>query len=755
MASHVPPSRMREGKVAEPIRTRPAEAQRPRCLGAAAQLAAIHRTLRGAPVQRSAAPGEAAEARTPERTGLPDRLKAGVEAISGLVMDDVRVHRDSSEPAKLSALAFTKGSDIHLGPGQEQHLPHEAWHVVQQKQGRVKVTTQLKGAPINESALLEAEADRMGGRAAAGPASAQAEFASSAKPRSASAGFGGDVVQRRRVPSGAELIATLPLENPKDLDADLPIIAGVARMLSRAWGDLVYLDEQGKITHSAEGFVPQQAGLDRQNLVRKKMDPFLSWSKTDDLSQTNRSLRTDEADLYAQLDRPDKDWTVTPSNLSPQRNALRELADAIISANPALPPKDSKAPLPQSPSLLGNPSDYNRTASRKQDKEGLRVLYNQALSVFDTIGSGSRDAALISVFGAEGVDQAKTRYAAARKSLISIMTDHLAAHGDGNLRKSERPNDPPGMITDRSGYSKEVGKAGASDEDTIFIDSKLLENVTDPEAVLTLIHESLHAGNFGKVVDLGYINTPGFASMTQAEKLDNAAHFEIVPMVILKLANPYAGQTFTPVAPVAETTEEQVLRETSEIFRKARSAGGHLHAMYMSLFLHPEQWTPAHATGLSYWSELEGLTIKQRTEFRPLKEKKGKEEEKGKDEGSDTAFKPLGPRQIPAFRPITKVDLALSEGLLRRLWLGSQGVPKTPDDLRAFAECHAPAEYKAATGDVGRLRNLLLRLVVQVFCGDMTGSLARDVGVVRRLAEAASYGSNEEFLSAAGPLPSD
>jgi hypothetical protein len=27
-------------------------------------------------------------------------------------------------------------------PGQEQHLPHEAWHVVQQKQGRVKPTGQ-------------------------------------------------------------------------------------------------------------------------------------------------------------------------------------------------------------------------------------------------------------------------------------------------------------------------------------------------------------------------------------------------------------------------------------------------------------------------------------------------------------------------------------------------------------------------------------------------------------------------------------
>jgi len=161
MASHAPPSRTRESKATEPIRARPAEAQRPRCLGAAAQLAAIHRTLHGAAIQRRVASGEAAQARTPERTGLPNRLRAGVEALSGLAMDDVRVHRNSAEPERLGALAYTRGSDIHLGPGQERHLPHEAWHVVQQKQGRVRPTTQFRGAAVNADSALEAEADAM------------------------------------------------------------------------------------------------------------------------------------------------------------------------------------------------------------------------------------------------------------------------------------------------------------------------------------------------------------------------------------------------------------------------------------------------------------------------------------------------------------------------------------------------------------------------------------------------------------------
>jgi hypothetical protein len=100
-------------------------------------------------------------------TGLPDGLKSGIESLSGLSMDHVKVHYNSSQPAQLNALAYAQGSDIHLGPGQEQHLPHEAWHVVQQAQGRVQPTMQMReGVPVNDDKGLEHEADVMGARAA-------------------------------------------------------------------------------------------------------------------------------------------------------------------------------------------------------------------------------------------------------------------------------------------------------------------------------------------------------------------------------------------------------------------------------------------------------------------------------------------------------------------------------------------------------------------------------------------------------------
>jgi len=99
-------------------------------------------------------------------TGLPDNLKSGIENISGYSMNDVKVHYNSAKPAQLNAHAYAQGTDIHLGSGQEKHLPHEAWHVVQQKQGRVKATKQMKGTvAINDDAGLEKEADVMGAKA--------------------------------------------------------------------------------------------------------------------------------------------------------------------------------------------------------------------------------------------------------------------------------------------------------------------------------------------------------------------------------------------------------------------------------------------------------------------------------------------------------------------------------------------------------------------------------------------------------------
>lgn len=172
----------------------------------------------------------------PNQTGLSDRFKDGIESLSGFSMNDVRVHYNSSMPARMDALAYTQGSHIHVAPGQERHLPHEAWHVVQQKQGRVKPTTRLDSIMINDDPDLEHEADVMGAKALHQPDPAVKNLKSAAflpiKP-----------VQRKIIYKGKETKAEDFCEdymaNPKDLDK--------------------YTEENNKVHRISDRFAPHEA----------------------------------------------------------------------------------------------------------------------------------------------------------------------------------------------------------------------------------------------------------------------------------------------------------------------------------------------------------------------------------------------------------------------------------------------------------------------------------------------------------------
>ena len=119
------------------------------------------------PAPKIAEPRSQVVQRKSGESPLPDHLRSGVEELSGLSMDGVRVHYDSPKPTQVQALAFTKGQDIELASGQEHHIAHEAWHVVQQMQGRVPETQRLGGFSINSDERLEHDADVMGSRLAA------------------------------------------------------------------------------------------------------------------------------------------------------------------------------------------------------------------------------------------------------------------------------------------------------------------------------------------------------------------------------------------------------------------------------------------------------------------------------------------------------------------------------------------------------------------------------------------------------------
>ncbi|MEI7025313.1 eCIS core domain-containing protein [Paenibacillus sp. y28] len=105
--------------------------------------------------------------------GMSPEVQGKMEKAFNSDFSGVKIH-EGSDASEIGALAYTQGSDIHFAPGRYQPntqsgqelLGHELAHVVQQRQGRVRPTTQAKGIPINDDAALEKEADQLGSKAA-------------------------------------------------------------------------------------------------------------------------------------------------------------------------------------------------------------------------------------------------------------------------------------------------------------------------------------------------------------------------------------------------------------------------------------------------------------------------------------------------------------------------------------------------------------------------------------------------------------
>ncbi len=92
----------------------------------------------------------------------------------GVDFKQVNIHKNSDKANELNAHAFTQGTDIHFAKGEYDDkspqglslLGHELTHVVQQSQGKVQPTTQMKDLHVNDDSSLEAEADQMGEKVA-------------------------------------------------------------------------------------------------------------------------------------------------------------------------------------------------------------------------------------------------------------------------------------------------------------------------------------------------------------------------------------------------------------------------------------------------------------------------------------------------------------------------------------------------------------------------------------------------------------
>ncbi|WP_433727397.1 eCIS core domain-containing protein [Actinoplanes sp. CA-051413] len=136
---------------------------------------------------------------------MPVAVRARMESALGADFSDVRVHTGSARAVRLRALAFTQGSDIHVAPGQwapdtsrgRLLLGHELGHVLQQRSGAVRATTQLAGSGLNTEPAWESQADALGRRATADGAPA------TSVPHAGTVSSGGTVQRQPVAPPAA------------------------------------------------------------------------------------------------------------------------------------------------------------------------------------------------------------------------------------------------------------------------------------------------------------------------------------------------------------------------------------------------------------------------------------------------------------------------------------------------------------------------------------------------------------------------
>jgi hypothetical protein len=376
-------------------------------------------------------------------------------------------------------------------------------------------------------------------------------------------------------------------------------------------------------------------------------------------------------------------------NTLPEKDQLERHVKAIEQVRPDLTLGDPKlidvGPRPATP-----------------DTANLKKLVANASKVFLAIMSGSRNADLEQVFGKANIMTAIVKYMKGYAFMNTLAgTDHV--------------------VTDRSGYNDEVGLGGLTAPLTqISLQPSCFDKPDDLESIVTMIHESMHAGNPDVGDDGTYIGQPGFTEVAEDLKLENAAHFEITPRRVLGASDSFPGKVFIPkgtsvggvAAPKASPMEEARTAATND-FRLAWTAALNLHTQFNTVFKDQTLWDAdlgggkKFSTSLPFWSKVENLTVHKKTVIDPA---------------SSNAAK----------QPVSQIDMALSEGVVRKFVIAMELVPKTDADGATLEAAHSTAaERTAAHASVAAHTKFLVTLVLkQADVGPITGALARDLRVV-------------------------
>ena len=154
------------------------------------------------------------------------------------------------------------------------------------------------------------------------------------------------------------------------------------------------------------------------------------------------------------------------------------------------------------------------TTVKKADQAKLKSLMKDA---GDLMLKAEGDAAgLKAVFGAQDA-VAKARYASGRSALAAAAGDL-----DKHVTTDYNLDDPETFLGGWAQHSTQL----------MHLLVGVVQGVDPKESQATLVHEASHLGH-GSVDDLGYYGTAAFEAMSEADKVNNAAHYEELPRRVL------------------------------------------------------------------------------------------------------------------------------------------------------------------------------------------------------------------------------
>jgi len=291
------------------------------------------------------------------------------------------------------------------------------------------------------------------------------------------------------------------------------------------------------------------------------------------------------------------------------------------------------------------------------------------------------------------------------------------------------------LFIDKSGYRKQVGVPGAGSWTSIVVSEDIVKNYSTVNSQIVFLHESLHAGNKSLNGDPGGYNDGGesFRQVAEKIKLRNADHYTVIAWRILNSGNRYAhtGRKFRPARkPVGRRTPARLSYQQANrlgaykantLFGKAIQVADDLHDLYREIYNAGVLWnfkpnksgTPAnskYSNTLPYWSAVENLTIHKRAIIKRSS-------------------------LSPAYKPVTAIDVALSEAVVRKLNQARNHIPTTPAKFRKLFQGVRVGRLSLAMGNPIRTQNLIISIILRSKMPNLFGHGApNDTKALKKLA---------------------